>query len=180
MLYLFEQLDRGMETALSVAVPLISGIAELIGLLIIVISLLRTTWHYLRVALFHDDYDYHLEMSTGLITALEFLMAAEVSKTILLPSLDAVLLLVATFGSRALMSILLRVEMRSERAERAEAKRDEHRAGRRAEREARGFLWPWRAASFPQEEDAPGRESADDRGVLAFCENKAPVFWHRG
>jgi len=163
MLYLFEQLDRGMETALSVAVPLISGIAELIGLLIIVISLLRTTWHYLRVALFHDDYDYHLEMSTGLITALEFLMAAEVSKTILLPSLDAVLLLVATFGSRALMSILLRVEMRSERAERAEAKRDEHRAGRRAEREARGFLWPWRAASFPPKEDDPGRESADDR-----------------
>ena len=158
MLYLFEQLDRGMETALSVAVPLISGIAELIGLLIIVISLLRTTWHYLRVALFHDDYDYHLEMSTGLITALEFLMAAEVSKTILLPSLDAVLLLVATFGSRALMSILLRVEMRSERAERAE-----DRAGRRAEREARGFLWPWRAASFPPEEDDPGRESADDR-----------------
>ena len=156
MLYLFEQLDRGMETALSVAVPLISGIAELIGLLIIVISLLRTTWHYLRVALFHDDYDYHLEMSTGLITALEFLMAAEVSKTILLPSLDAVLLLVATFGSRALMSILLRVE-------RAEAKRDEHRAGRRAEREARGFPWPWRAASFPPEEDDPGRESADDR-----------------
>ena len=45
MLYLFEQLDTGMETALAVAVPLISGIAELIGLLIIVISLLRTTWH---------------------------------------------------------------------------------------------------------------------------------------
>ena len=43
MLHFFEQLDHGMETALSVAVPLISGIAELIGLLIIVISLLRTT-----------------------------------------------------------------------------------------------------------------------------------------
>ena len=110
MLQLFEQMDSGMETALAVSVPLISGIAELIGLLIIVVSLLRTTYHYLRVVLFHDDYDYHLEMSTGLITALEFLMAAEVSKTILLPSLDAVLLLVATFGSRALMSILLRVE----------------------------------------------------------------------
>ena len=163
MLYLFEQLDRGMETALSVAVPLISGIAELIGLLIIVISLLRTTWHYLRVALFHDDYDYHLEMSTGLITALEFLMAAEVSKTILLPSLDAVLLLVATFGSRALMSILLRVEMRSERGDRAGARRAGPRAGVGAEGEARGFRWPWRAASFPPEEDDPGRESANDR-----------------
>ena len=141
MLHLFEQLDNGMNTALSVTVPLISGIAELIGLLIIVVSLLRTTYHYLRVVLVHDDYDYHLEMSTGLITALEFLMAAEVSKTILLPSLDAVLLLVATFGSRALMSILLRVEMRSERAERAEAKRDERRAERRAVLESSPF-WP--------------------------------------
>lgn len=146
MLHLFEQMDSGMETALSVSVPLISGIAELIGLLIIVVSLLRTTYHYLRVVLFHDDYDYHLEMSTGLITALEFLMAAEVSKTILLPSLDAVLLLVATFGSRALMSILLRVEMRSERAERAEAKRDERRAERRAELESSPF-WPWKPGS---------------------------------
>ena len=96
-------------------------------------------------------------MSTGLITALEFLMAAEVSKTILLPSLDAVLLLVATFGSRALMSILLRVEMRSERAERAEAKRDEHRAGRRAEHRARGgYVWPWQTGSArPEEDSAP-------------------------
>ena len=151
MLYLFEQLDVGMNTALSVAVPLISGIAELIGLLIIVVSLLRTTWHYLRVVLFHDDYDYHLEMSTGLITALEFLMAAEVSKTILLPSLDAVLLLVATFGSRALMSLLLRAEMRSER--------DEHRAGRRAEREARSFYWPWQSPPEGGSEDSSDTES---------------------
>ena len=156
MLYLFEQLDVGMNTALSVAVPLISGIAELIGLLIIVVSLLRTTWHYLRVVLFHDDYDYHLEMSTA---ALEFLMAAEVSKTILLPSLDAVLLLVATFGSRALMSLLLRAEMRSERAERAEAKRDEHRAGRRAEREARSFYWPWQSPPEGGSEDSSDTES---------------------
>lgn len=162
MLQLFEQMDIGMDTALSVAVPLISGIAELIGLLIIVVSLLRTTYHYLRVVLVHDDYDYHLEMSTGLITALEFLMAAEVSKTILLPSLDAVLLLVATFGSRALMSILLRVEMRSERAERAEAKRDERRAVRRAELESNP-LWPWKGApsDLPDEDDKPGRHPAD-------------------
>ena len=109
MLHLLEQMDIGMDTALAVAVPLISGIAELIGLLIIVVSLLRTTYHYMRGGLFPDDYDYHLEMSTGLITALEFLMAAEVSKTILLPSLDGVVLRVASFGSRGLMSTLLRV-----------------------------------------------------------------------
>ena len=162
MLQLFEQMDSGMETALAVSVPLISGIAELIGLLIIVVSLLRTTYHYLRVVLFHDDYYYHLEMSTGLITALEFLMAAEVSKTILLPSLDAVLLLVATFGSRALMSILLRVEMRSERAERAEAKRDERRAERRAELESSPF-WPWKPGSAGESAGMDRSDGPDQR-----------------
>ena len=160
MLHLFEQLDNGMNTALSVTVPLISGIAELIGLLIIVVSLLRTTYHYLRVVLVHDDYDYHLEMSTGLITALEFLMAVEVSKTILLPSLDAVLLLVATFGSRALMSILLRVEMRSERAERAEAKRDERRAERRAVLESSPF-WPKKGGAFASANKPADPEDSD-------------------
>ncbi len=159
MMHALENFELAISAAMDVTVPLIASLAEIIGLLIIVTSLLRTARHYMRVLLFHADYDYHLEMSTGLITALEFLMAAEVSKTILLPSLDAVLLLVATFGSRALMSILLRVEMRSERAERAEARREEHRAGRRAMRQTRRRFV--RAARPGSAQPKAGREDAD-------------------
>lgn len=121
---IFLLLESGLDLALELVVPLIALVAEIIGLVIIILSLLRSTYHYLRVSLFHDDYDFRLEMSSGLTTALEFLLAAEVSKTILLPDLNSVLLLAATFALRAAMSILLHAEMHTERAERAEARRE--------------------------------------------------------
>ncbi len=46
-------------------------------------------------------------MSTGLTTALEFLMSAEIAKTFLLQNLESVVPLAATFALRALMSLLL-------------------------------------------------------------------------
>ena len=103
-------LDAFLETA----VPMIAGLAEVIGLFIIVTSLVRATYHYIRAFFFHDRYDFHHEMSSGLTTALEFLMSAEIAKTFLLQNLESVVPLAATFALRALMSLLLHVEMRGQ------------------------------------------------------------------
>ena len=65
-----------LELFLESAVPMIAGLAEVIGLFIIVTSLVRATYHYIRAFFFHDRYDFHHEMSSGLTTALEFLMSA--------------------------------------------------------------------------------------------------------
>ena len=111
-LYHFNQIvTHGMEGFLETAVPLISGLAEIIGLFIIVTSLVKATYHYVRTTFFHDRYDFHHEMSTGLTTALEFLMSAEIAKTFLLQNLESVVPLAATFALRALMSMLLHWEM---------------------------------------------------------------------
>lgn len=112
-LYSFnDYIAGGLEKFLESAVPLIAAAAELVGLIIIVISLVKATYHYLRTVLFHDRHDYKHEMSSGLTTALEFLMSAEVAKTFLLPSLESVIPLAATIGLRAMMSLLLHIEMR--------------------------------------------------------------------
>lgn len=116
-----ETISSALELFLESAVPLIAAVAEVIGLIIIVTSLARASYHYLRVTLFHDSYDFHHEMSSGLTTALEFLMSAEIARTFLLPSLQSVVPLAATFALRALMSLLLHVEMR--------ASREEHHSG---------------------------------------------------
>lgn len=114
-LYHFNQIvTHGMEGFLETAVPLISGLAEIIGLFIIVTSLVKATYHYVRATFFRDRYDFHHEMSTGLTTALEFLMSAEIAKTFLLQNLESVIPLAATFALRALMSLLLHVEMRAD------------------------------------------------------------------
>ena len=85
---------------------------EVIGLFIIVTSLARATFHYIRAFFFHERFDFHHEMSSGLTTALEFLMSAEIAKTFLLQNLESVVPLAATFALRALMSLLLHIEMR--------------------------------------------------------------------
>ena len=105
--HLNENIAHLLEGFLESAVPLIAGLAE-------VISLVKATYHYVRTTFFHDRYDFHHEMSTGLTTALEFLMSAEIAKTFLLQNLESVIPLAATFALRALMSLLLHVEMRAD------------------------------------------------------------------
>ena len=68
-------LSEALEQFLESAVPLIAGLAEVIGLFIIITSLARATYHYVRATFFHEKYDFHHEMSNGLTTALEFLMS---------------------------------------------------------------------------------------------------------
>ena len=100
-----------LEEFLVTAVPMIAELAEVIGLFIIVTSLVRATYHYIRAFFFHDRYDFHHEMSSGLTTALEFLMSAEIAKTFLLQNLESVVPLAATFALRAMMSLMLHWEM---------------------------------------------------------------------
>ena len=94
-------LDAFLETA----VPMIAGLAEVVGLFIIITSLAKATFYYVRATFFNDHRDFHHEMSSGLTTALEFLMSAEIAKTFLLQNLESVVAL------RALMSMLLHWEM---------------------------------------------------------------------
>ena len=86
--HLNENIAHLLEGFLESAVPLIAGLAEVIGLFIIVTSLVKATYHYVRATFFRDRYDFHHEMSTGLTTALEFLMSAEIAKTFLLQNLE--------------------------------------------------------------------------------------------
>ena len=61
-------LDAFLETA----VPMIAGLAEVVGLFIIITSLAKATFYYVRATFFNDHRDFHHEMSSGLTTALEF------------------------------------------------------------------------------------------------------------
>ena len=111
-LYQFNQVvSHLLEGFLETAVPMIAGLAEVVGLFIIITSLAKATFHYVRATFFNDHHDFHYGMTSGLTTALEFLMSAEIAKTFLLQNLDSVVPLAATFALRAVMSLLLHWEM---------------------------------------------------------------------
>ena len=120
-----EGITHLLEGFLETAVPMIAGLAEVVGLFIIVTSLLKATYHYVRATFFNDHHDFHYEMTSGLTTALEFLMSAEIAKTFLLQNLESVVPLATTFALRAMMSLLLHVEMQAgHRSPQGEEKKD--------------------------------------------------------
>ena len=131
-LYQFNNvIAEALEGFLESAVPMIAGLAEVIGLFIIVTSLARATYHYIRTFFFHERFDFHHEMSSGLTTALEFLMSAEIAKTFLLQNLESVIPLAATFALRAMMSLMLHWEMQG--GHRSGRKKEENDAGEEKE-----------------------------------------------
>ena len=56
-----------------------------------------------------------MELANGLATALEFKMAAEILKTVLVREMSELLILGAVIALRALLSLLIHFELRGER-----------------------------------------------------------------
>ena len=51
-----------LEGFLETAVPMIAGLAEVVGLFIIITSLAKASYHYVRATFFNDHHDFHHEM----------------------------------------------------------------------------------------------------------------------
>lgn len=94
-------------------IPLIIEVAELMGVFIVAITLLKAMYSYIQVTFLHHPRSYLFELGSGLSTALEFKMAAEILKTVLATTLDELMIVAAVFGLRALMSLLIHVELRA-------------------------------------------------------------------
>ena len=50
-----------LEGFLETAVPMIAGLAEVVGLFIIITSLAKASYHYVRATFFNDHHDFHHE-----------------------------------------------------------------------------------------------------------------------
>jgi uncharacterized membrane protein len=92
-------------------VPLMVEAAELMGVFIVIVSLLKSLYHYILSAFCHKQYKYLFELGNGLSSALEFMMAAEILKTITSTTKESLLMVAAVFALRALMSLLLHYEL---------------------------------------------------------------------
>ena len=100
--------------------PIISG-CELIGIFVVTLSAIQAFWHYLKGLLMRESTDFKLELAEGLAAGLEFKMAAEILKTVLVHTLDELVILGAVILLRALLSWMIHLEMKVEHAVRREA-----------------------------------------------------------
>ena len=101
-------IHKVMETVL----PYIIAILEIMGVFIVTWSVLKEFWEYIQNTFMKKNLDIQFNLAVGLATGLEFKMAAEILKTVIIQSLDELYILGAVILLRALMSFLIRFELK--------------------------------------------------------------------
>lgn len=103
-----------LEELIERILPSIISVLELMGIFVVCFSTIHAFWEYLQTIFLHRSYDFKVELANGLATALEFKMAAEILKTVLVRELRELLILGAVIALRALLSLLIHFELRGE------------------------------------------------------------------
>lgn len=98
---------------IEIVLPVIISVLEVMGILIVAQSAVFAFWEYLQNTFFHKQFDLKYRFATGLATALEFKMAAEILKTVIIKEMSELLVLGAVIILRAILSLLIHFEMKS-------------------------------------------------------------------
>ena len=101
-----------LENIIAAILPVIISTCELIGIFVVAVSAVMGFAKYLRGLIQHKSTNFKFELAQGLASGLEFKMAAEILKTVLVHDLDELLMLGAVILLRALLSLLIHLEMK--------------------------------------------------------------------
>lgn len=104
-----------MEELIALMLPPIISVCELMGIFVVAVSAVRAFWNYCKGFMTHMPTDVKFDLANGLATSLEFKMAAEILKTVLVRDLNELVVLGAVVLLRALLSLLIHFEMKSHR-----------------------------------------------------------------
>ena len=99
-----------LEELIAMLLPPIISICELMGIFVVAVSAVRAFWNYCKGLV---PLDVKFDLANGLATSLEFKMAAEILKTVLVRDLNELVVLGAVVLLRALLSLLIHFEMKS-------------------------------------------------------------------
>lgn len=101
-------LEDLVEIALEILIPL----CEMMGVLVIAVSTLTAFWRYLKGLVTRASDDIKSDLASGLALSLEFKMAAEILKTVLVRDMTELMVLGTVIILRALLSFLIHFEMK--------------------------------------------------------------------
>lgn len=101
-----------LEYLIHLILPTIISGFELMGIFIVAVSALTVSGRYLKSLVTRMPCDVRFALASGLALSLEFKMAAEILKTVLVRDLKELLVLGAVILLRALLSFLIHFEMK--------------------------------------------------------------------
>ncbi|OOB80401.1 MAG: hypothetical protein BEN19_05080 [Epulopiscium sp. Nuni2H_MBin003] len=93
-------------------VPFIIHSIELMGIIILTGGTLRAFFHYVKSLLMKDDFALKYQLANSMAIALEFKLAAEILKTVVVRDLEEILILAAVVSLRVVMTFIIRMEMK--------------------------------------------------------------------
>ena len=101
-------LEHFVERSLDVLIP----VCELMGIFVVGVSAVAAFGKYLKSLFTHKQADVKFQLANGLALSLEFKMAAEILKTVLIRDLGELTVLGTVIVLRALLSVLIHFEMK--------------------------------------------------------------------
>lgn len=99
--------------------PEIVGILELMGIFIVCVGAVKAFYHYLKGIFKGENSKIKYELAAALATGLEFKMAAEILKTLLIKNFDELLILGSVILLRALLSFIIHIEIKADKEQQA-------------------------------------------------------------
>ena len=97
-----------------VVLPYIISILEILGIFVVTQAAVYGFWQYIQNTFMKKKIDIQTILAKGLATGLEFKMAAEILKTVIIQSLDELYVLGAVILLRAVMSVLIHFEIKND------------------------------------------------------------------
>lgn len=102
-----------LEHFTELALPYIISALEIMGIIVVAWSGIHAFWEFVQNTFFHKNLNIQFHFATGLATGLEFKMAAEILKTVLIRDINELLVLGAVILLRAVLSVLIHFEMKN-------------------------------------------------------------------
>ena len=99
------------ETLLSASLHFLIPVCELMGVAVVAVSVATAFARYVRALITRRQTEFHIHPAAGLALSLEFKMAAEILKTVLLRELTELVTLGVIILLRAVLSALIHWEM---------------------------------------------------------------------
>ena len=97
---------------IEIILPYMISFLEIIGIFIVFWSGLTGFWNYFQTTFMKKQFDVQTNLARGLALGLEFKMAAEILRTVLVQSLEEFYMLGAVILLRALLSLMIHIEMK--------------------------------------------------------------------
>lgn len=102
-----------LEEIIHTILPGIIALIELIGIFVVTVGAIKAFGHYLCTLVGRGSYAVKFELANAMATGLEFKMAAEILKTVLIRDLKELLILGSIILLRALLSFMIHIEIKT-------------------------------------------------------------------